>query len=362
MLTDKMIAFLRCNLSNEFKKVLWLAFRNDFNRLYDKIAGKVSLNIDCARDELDVMLHKGYNFLSIDDTKYPILLKRVSNAPVLFTARGDLNTLDIPSIAVVGSRKTESEDFSIIRAVVDEIVSVGFAVISGLADGTDCIAHAQSLEKGTISVMPCGIERCYSRGHEFLVDKILEMGGLILSEYPYNTKVERSFFAHRNRIIVGISNAVFVGRARDIKCGTMLSVAFAEKFHRSMYTYNFSGKSDGNKYILSNNIAELISMENFKYKLLIDKTENDILLKNNEDDDADLDDRRRYDSVNSLRKNTLFTSQPDVSIQMEIADIVKYSNYNVVTKGKMLKIFKACREKMRINDKDILSNLIDMYM
>jgi len=64
-----------------------------------------------------------------------------------------------------------------------------------------------------VAVLGSGIDVCYPGENKPVYDKILEMGGAILSEYPPGTPPDRWRFPARNRILAAISSVVVVVEA-----------------------------------------------------------------------------------------------------------------------------------------------------
>lgn len=74
----------------------------------------------------------------------------------------------------------------------------------------------------------------YPAENKILQDKILELGGCIISEYPLGTKPQKIHFPARNRIISGISDGVIVVEAKE-KSGTLITVDFALEQGKDIY-------------------------------------------------------------------------------------------------------------------------------
>lgn len=101
-------------------------------------------------------------------------------------------------------------------------------IVSGLALGIDSLAHklALDLKLATVAVLPAGVDKIYPASHQALAERILENGGLLLSEYGPGTRIYKNSFVERNRIISGLSQAVFVPEAAH-KSGSLHTANFA---------------------------------------------------------------------------------------------------------------------------------------
>lgn len=165
--------------------------------------------------------------LTILDPFYPPLLREIHDPPFVLYARGNLNLLDLPGIAVVGTRMPTPYGRQVAFRLAEEIDRAGFVVLSGLAKGVDAEAHKGSLAVSahTIAILGSGINVVYPRQNEQLYRKILEKG-LILSEYPPGYPSHPLHFPQRNRLISGLSLGVLVVEAA-VKSGSSITVRCA---------------------------------------------------------------------------------------------------------------------------------------
>ena len=92
------------------------------------------------------------------DPWYPERLTDLGDAPPLLFARGRLELLERPAVAVVGSRNNTEYGESAARMIAGGLADAGVVVVSGLARGIDTFAHVAALEGGTIAVLASGID------------------------------------------------------------------------------------------------------------------------------------------------------------------------------------------------------------
>jgi DNA processing protein len=135
--------------------------------------------------------------------------------PVLF-ARGDLDVLRRPGIAVVGCRGATEYGLDVAEQIGAGVARAGGCIVSGLARGVDAAAHEAALDAGgtTIAVLGCGVDVYYPQQNMRLQDRIAE-AGLLLSEFLPGDSPRKHRFPHRNRIIAALSRAVVVVEAGD---------------------------------------------------------------------------------------------------------------------------------------------------
>jgi DNA processing protein len=164
-----------------------------------------------------------FNCITILDLNYPNELRRLSDPPYVLFLKGQQEILHKKKIAIIGSRKM----CSYAKIMTDRLiasVSSNYVVVSGLAHGVDGCAHQCALQYkiGTIAVLAFGFDTMYPKAHLSLAQDI-ECNGLLISQYPPHTPIEKYRFVERNRIIAALSDVVCVMQA-GIKSGTMSTV------------------------------------------------------------------------------------------------------------------------------------------
>lgn len=167
--------------------------------------------------------------IPINSKEYPEILKNIPDPPKILYVTGDLNgLLEMPRLAVVGSRKVSAYGRAMTEQLIRAVASKGVLIISGLALGVDSIAHEAALGVGgkTIAVLPCGLDKIYPSSHYQLAKDILKHGGALVSEYEESTPALREHFIARNRIVSGLSDGVLITEAA-IKSGTLHTANFA---------------------------------------------------------------------------------------------------------------------------------------
>lgn len=175
--------------------------------------------------------------ITIDDLDYPNELKNIYDMPLVLYAKGNIENLKNKNkIAIVGSRNCSEYGKKVTQKISYQLAKKEFTVVSGMAKGIDTYAHRGALlAKGmTTAVLGSGIEFVYPEENRILYNKILYSNGLIISEYPLNTKPIPEYFPIRNRIISGISNKVLVTEA-GIKSGSIITANLALEQGKDVY-------------------------------------------------------------------------------------------------------------------------------
>ncbi|WP_050002246.1 DNA-processing protein DprA [Thermococcus eurythermalis] len=171
--------------------------------------------------------------IPIDSPKYPIMLRQIKDPPKTLYALGNIELLNLPAIAIVGTRKPSNLGKKYAEWATKFYAQQGFVIVSGLALGIDSIVTRTALDVGAnlISVLPSPVDSIVPKKNEELAKEVVKKGGLLISELPLGTKVRKHHFIRRNRIISGISLGVVIVEA-DLTSGTMHTVKFAQQQRR----------------------------------------------------------------------------------------------------------------------------------
>lgn len=175
----------------------------------------------------------------VEDTAYPPLLKQIYDAPPALFFRGALtqNTFS-RALAVVGTRKITPYGHQIINQVVPTLVRAGITIASGLALGSDGLAHTTALSAGgiTVAFLGSGLDdaHLYPSSHATLAQKIIKNNGAIISEFPPGTLPLRRHFPIRNRLIAGSTLGVLVTEAAE-DSGSLITARLGIEYGRDVF-------------------------------------------------------------------------------------------------------------------------------
>jgi len=228
--------------------------------------------------------------ISIEDKNYPKILKKIKNPPKVLYYLGKI----LPNekcFAIVGARNCSNYGKEVAFQIAKDLAKAGLTIVSGFAPGIDTFSHLGALEvKGrTIAVLGTGLDKksIYPKSNLKLVEKILEFGGALISEYPPGTRGTNFTFPQRNRIISGLSLGVLVVEAR-LKSGALITASYAREQKRKVFAVPgpiFSQLSKGCHFLIKNGAklvegAEDILKElKIKAKVEKEKTEDNIILE-----------------------------------------------------------------------------------
>ncbi|WP_100644177.1 DNA-processing protein DprA [Alteromonas facilis] len=189
-----------------------------------------------------------------EDSCYPELLSHITTAPLALFVKGNIELLKKPKISIVGSRKPTHYGKRIAFEFAQNLNQYGVCVVSGLALGIDAQAHKGSLggQGNTIAVLGCGIDVCYPHRNRALFTDIVELGGLLLSEFAPGTAPHKGYFPRRNRIVSGLTFGVLVVEAA-VKSGSLITARLALEQNREVFAVpgNInSPQSDGCHFLI----------------------------------------------------------------------------------------------------------------
>ncbi|MDR0879832.1 MAG: DNA-processing protein DprA [Clostridioides sp.] len=189
-------------------------------------------------DEVKESLYrKSVKFLCCEDELYPQKLKNICDNPKVIFYKGNIENLNTGlNIAMVGSRKPTYYGVNTAKKIARDLSNSGVGIVSGLAIGIDAFSHIGCLEGAskTIAVLGSGVDDILPRQNAKLAERILDDGGLIISEFGVDSKVFPSNFSMRNRIISGVSDGVLVVEAAG-KSGALITVECALDQGRNVF-------------------------------------------------------------------------------------------------------------------------------
>ncbi len=271
----------------------------DKKRLADFSSPKVAKGIkDCAdmdvEKHISLMKNLSVKLVPFTDEGYPMRLKNFPYMPPILYVRGNLRE-DIPSFAIVGSRRASHYGKLVAEKFARELVRAGLAIVSGLARGIDTSAHRGALmENGiTIAVLGCGVDRVYPAENVHLIEKILKRGAVI-SEFPISTQPYAGNFPLRNRIIAGLSDAILVVEA-TLKSGTFTTVQWALEQGKEVFAIpgNITEEtSKGTNKLIMDGARPVTSVQDIFDALNLDRK-----IKKKELPPLNEDERKVYDNL-----------------------------------------------------------------
>lgn len=220
---------------------------------------------------------EGIGIISYYENNFPQILKNTidedgkSTPPLLLFYKGDISIINMPCIAVIGTREITPNGEKAGIYISREFAKRGFCIVSGLAIGCDTVGHKGALEAGgkTIAFLAHGLDSIYPSQNKELAEEILSKGGLLLSEYPIGMEVNRYNLVARDRLQAGLSMATIVIQTGE-KGGTMHAANITLIAGKPLYTIYYQDqetreheKTKGNALLVTKGAKYLKGSDNF---------------------------------------------------------------------------------------------------
>lgn len=278
---------------NKLKKILFLKYLKGigksfiYNKYWNQLRNSNSLeeivkgiryvtkvsesDIETALRKTEDQFHylvglKDVRILTVLDNDYPEKLKVMEDKrPLLLYVKGNVEALNKPGIAIIGTRHPSEWSQREERLFVQSVINKSdYIVISGLALGCDRIAHETTVREGgqTIAVLPSGFNEITPPSHKKLADDILNANGCIVSEYEPNEKPNNGSFIERDAVVAALSDITFSMEC-GMKSGTMHALDYANEYERVVGCYlpddRSKGDYSGNEYVINEKRAIRVS-------------------------------------------------------------------------------------------------------
>lgn len=234
-----------------------------------------------AKRNMDAANQFGHRIVTIFDDDYPELLRGIPDAPAVLFCSGDVSVLKKKSVAVIGTREPTQHGERIAERITSWFTLRDWTIVSGLAKGIDSIGHKACIEyQGkTAAILAHGLEKIYPAENKGLAKEIVDKGGVLVSEYAYNSPTFKTNFVQRDRIQAALSAAVILVQT-DIKGGSLHASKAALKYSRNLIVAGQSSfdvesgalKAQGNLQLLSKGegaFSELFNDSKLNGELLI---------------------------------------------------------------------------------------------
>lgn len=169
--------------------------------------------------------------------EWPAQLLEIPQLPKKLWVRGSMPPEGQKLLTVVGSRAMTQYGQAACTNLITGLAGYPISIVSGLALGVDTCAHKAALAAGlhTLALPGSGLgdDVLYPRSNRAFAKEILEKGGGMLSEYAPETPSHVGYFPARNRLMVGLADAVLVIEAGN-KSGTLITARLASEYNRDL--------------------------------------------------------------------------------------------------------------------------------
>lgn len=214
-------------------------------------------------------LQNSHTIRTLNQDDYPESIFEIPQVPEQLYVVGELpDPHNYYYLSVVGSRKYTTYGREATERIIAGLSGYPIVIVSGLAMGTDTIAHRAALDAGllTVALPGSGLDPSvlYPRTNLNLAREIVSSGGALLSEYEPNFRAAPWTFPQRNRIMAGISQGTLVIEAEE-KSGTLITARLALDYNRNVFAVPgsiFSATSKGTNNLLRLGATPIVSPQN----------------------------------------------------------------------------------------------------
>ena len=215
----------------------------------------------------------------LDKRSFLPQLLEIPQPPKKLFLLGELPDPETKFLTIVGSRKFSNYGREACENIIAGLRGYNISIISGLALGTDTIAHNAALTAGlhTIAVPGSGLDPkiIYPRTNFQLAKKIVDSGGALLSEFEPDFRATRWSFPQRNRIMAGLADAVLITESTK-KSGTLITARMAVDYNKTVLAIPgsiFSESSKGANRLLARGAMPVMESADILEALNIEQEE-----------------------------------------------------------------------------------------
>ena len=207
--------------------------------LGEKKSQKISESFDAlqkAEDFMESLKEREIGAATLFDDEYPQNFFELNDPPPIIFYRGKLPDKDEKRVAVVGSHNASAEGIRNAVDLASKLAQRSVSVVSGLARGVDAAAHIGALRAGgkSYGILGSGFDHIQPEENRPLAIEMTQNGALI-SEYPPEAEYNAGRILARNRLTVGLSQAVVVGELFGNSSGTLDTVTFCHELGKLMF-------------------------------------------------------------------------------------------------------------------------------
>lgn len=211
--------------------------------------------------------------IAFSDARFPETLRQLERPPRRLRCIGDASLLRRPALSIIGARKSTPYGRGLARRFAARAAARDVVVVSGGALGCDSEAHEGALDASgpTIVVLGGGCDAVYPASNKPLFRRIVEGGGLLVSEQDWKTPPRRYMFPMRNRLIAALSRATLIVEA-GLPSGTFSTADEALAANRDVWAVPgaiTSPTSFGSNRLIGQGAVPVVDDETFDYLLCV---------------------------------------------------------------------------------------------
>ena len=171
-----------------------------------------------------------------DDAEFPHQFTSIKNPPAILYAMWNLKILNNQILWIVWPRDMSQYANQVMQALFTQIWNSNIVTVSWMARGVDHLCHQLSIgyHLPTIAILGWGLRYYWNSSARSFMEQIIQNGWLILSEFKLDFKPTAWSFPQRNRVIAGLSDAIFLPEAREWSW-SLITADFAYQQHKPIF-------------------------------------------------------------------------------------------------------------------------------
>jgi len=208
-------------------------------------APSASVVDEVADQQLEEAEELGATILCLGQADYPEVFAALEQPPPVLHVLGNPALLQGPvqaqachgrRVAVIGARGCTPYGREQVRRFGRQLAWAQAVVVSGAARGIDLLGLEAAIEADgkVVAVLGSGLDCPYPQEAIPVLERAVDLGGAVLSEFPFGTLPRPGHFPRRNRLIAALGDATLVVQATR-KSGTMNTVDWCLKLDREVY-------------------------------------------------------------------------------------------------------------------------------
>ena len=272
---------------------------DDFSDFFSDVGNQASAEkLKSRMDQHNII------WLLDDDPNFPHQLRLISNPSSILYAMWNLDILKNQILWIVWPRDMSQYANQVMQALFTKITDSNIVTVSWMARGVDHLCHQLSMayHLPTIAILWWWIRHYRNSSARSFMQQIIQTWGLILSEFKLDFQPTAWSFPQRNRLIAGLSDALFLPEARAWS-GSLITADFAYRQRKPIFVVPnpiFSENWIWSNHLVSSWKANLLS--DFRQILKLFGINN---WKENINLDCQYDNISTFDSLTSEEKNLL---------------------------------------------------------
>lgn len=197
---------------------------------------------------------------------FPAALREIPLPPKGLYCLGHVDALG-ECLAIVGSRRATPYGLACAEVFARLSAQNDLTVVSGGALGCDGAAHRSCVDAGGKTIVVCGggPDWVYPAQHRELFQRVIDSGGVLISEYSWGSHPEPFMFRERNRLIAGLSRATLIVEA-GVPSGTFTTADDALEAGREVWAVPgciTSPYSAGANRLIAQGATPIVNEESF---------------------------------------------------------------------------------------------------